>query len=123
MVQEQSPWHRRLDHQRAQGLAAWPPRSPVQALQGGGEGAQMARSRRAQNGRDAGESRVRRPRGPQTHHPPLGSVPIMGMHQGFHHAAWLARAGVLRAKGSGCAADWQAYELALILAEARAKGQ
>eukprot|EP00972_Heterocapsa_arctica_P070644 10435955-Heterocapsa_arctica.AAC.1 len=37
--------------------------------------------------------------------------------------AWLARAGVLRAKGSGCAADWQAYELPLILAEARAKGQ
>eukprot|EP00972_Heterocapsa_arctica_P077605 11445275-Heterocapsa_arctica.AAC.1 len=36
---------------------------------------------------------------------------------------WLARAGVFRAKGSGCAADWQAYELVLILAEARAKGQ
>eukprot|EP00972_Heterocapsa_arctica_P052704 7757210-Heterocapsa_arctica.AAC.1 len=38
-------------------------------------------------------------------------------------SAWLARAGVLRPKGSGCAAHWQAYELALILAEAKAKGQ
>eukprot|EP00972_Heterocapsa_arctica_P080564 11871826-Heterocapsa_arctica.AAC.1 len=35
--------------------------------------------------------------------------------------AWLARAGVLRAKGSGRAADWQAYELALIIAGAKAK--
>eukprot|EP00972_Heterocapsa_arctica_P078195 11532256-Heterocapsa_arctica.AAC.2 len=37
--------------------------------------------------------------------------------------AWLARAGVLRVNGSGSAADWQAYELALIIAEARAKGK
>eukprot|EP00972_Heterocapsa_arctica_P068557 10130188-Heterocapsa_arctica.AAC.1 len=35
--------------------------------------------------------------------------------------AWLARAKVLRPKGAGCAADWQAYELALLIAEARAK--
>eukprot|EP00972_Heterocapsa_arctica_P006624 968757-Heterocapsa_arctica.AAC.2 len=37
--------------------------------------------------------------------------------------AWHAKAGVLRAKGSGCATDCQAYELALILAEAIAKDQ
>eukprot|EP00972_Heterocapsa_arctica_P009755 1435660-Heterocapsa_arctica.AAC.1 len=35
--------------------------------------------------------------------------------------AWLARAKVLMPKGAGCAADWQAYELALIIAEARAR--
>eukprot|EP00972_Heterocapsa_arctica_P045561 6725237-Heterocapsa_arctica.AAC.1 len=37
--------------------------------------------------------------------------------------AWLAKARVLKANGVGCAADWQAYELALIMAEARAKGE
>eukprot|EP00972_Heterocapsa_arctica_P071803 10604735-Heterocapsa_arctica.AAC.1 len=35
--------------------------------------------------------------------------------------AWLAKAKVLRPKGAGCAADWQAYELALIIADSRAK--
>eukprot|EP00972_Heterocapsa_arctica_P066773 9853615-Heterocapsa_arctica.AAC.1 len=37
--------------------------------------------------------------------------------------AWLAKAKVLRPKGAVCAADWQAYELALIIAESRAKGE